>query len=277
MKVFVIHRSAERHAAFATLKRLFDSSDIDAELVYLKLPGRGDWRQRALVAIKACEAVVVYNPTSAHSSENVSWEITTARGLDKPIIEVFSDFSRNDASLQKLKKIYRLEDEFIDCFDCTELEDFRAERLLKLYEIMINSSESLLQRRQITNGFFFTVVGGLVVALGFVLKEKLVVGSGSFFLVFPIMVAIFMCRSWESLLKNYGRLNRAKFSVINEIEKQFEARVFAAEWIALGKGRRPSLYQSFTESEANVPRWFQVLLIILLAYVIYEWGKSVIT
>ena len=133
---------------------------------------------------------------------------------------------------------------------------------------MIESSESLIQRRQKTNTFFITVIGGLLSIAGFLIKI-VTIDSGSLRIIlygFPA-VSILLCKSWYNLIGNYGKLNKAKFDVILQLEKKLGAQIYSAEWIALGKGMRPKKYKSFTSTEKNVPLYF-ILLIVLLTLVI---------
>lgn len=44
------------------------------------------------------------------------------------------------------------------------------DRLFELYRIMVQSSESLVSRRQGVNTFFITVNGAIIAALGFFIK-----------------------------------------------------------------------------------------------------------
>lgn len=58
------------------------------------------------------------------------------------------------------------------------------------------------------------------------------------------------------LLVSFGQLNTGKFAVINELEKYLAAAVYSAEWVALGEGKDPRKYRSFTKREVWVPRVF---------------------
>jgi hypothetical protein len=76
--------------------------------------------------------------------------------------------------------------------------------------------------------------------------------------------------SWWLLLKSYRDLNRAKFTVINEMENRLEAKVFKDEWEILKKddvtwwrGR----YAEFGTVERVVPVIFAVLYVAALAVV----------
>ena len=68
---------------------------------------------------------------------------------------------------------------------------------------------------------------------------------------------------------------QAKFDVILRLEESLSARMYSAEWIALGKGMRPKKYKSFTSTEKNVPMCFAVLILLLtLCAVAWQiWGQ----
>lgn len=138
---------------------------------------------------------------------------------------------------------------------------------------MVTSSEQLIQRRQITNGFFITVIGAIVGASGLIVKEKVLTDSTVLFLLFPLLIGLLMCRSWANLISNYGKLNAGKFQVIHQLEQRLDAQIFAAEWVALGKGVRKEKYESFTSTEQNVPRLFSYLLwaAMILTLMIADW------
>ena len=79
------------------------------------------------------------------------------------------------------------------------------------------------------------------------------------------VVGLLLCNAWRNLIDNYGKLNTAKFRVILKLEESLSSQVFAAEWAALGKGRRPEKYRSFTRTENKVPLWFAGLIVGLVS------------
>lgn len=100
---------------------------------------------------------------------------------------------------------------------------------------MIDSSESLIQRRQRTNAFFITAIGSLLAIAGLLVKAG-ALNSGTIWLLYGFsVVGLLLCNSWRNLIDNYGKLNKAKFDVILRLEQDLDARIYEAEWVSLGK------------------------------------------
>ena len=258
----------------AEAKRFFTSlaqaHDIFVDLLVLRKSYGTAWQKKAESKLVTAEIVVVFDTEACNKSENTSWEIERAKSLGKRIVFL----SREDIKTQNIGEIreaYELSEEFNVCFD----EDVQDKaQLLELYRIMVESSEQLIQRRQITNGFFITVIGAIIAASGFLVKEEVLGETSILFLTFPLLIGLLMCRSWKNLIDNYGKLNTGKFKVIHKIEQSFDARIFAAEWVALGKGLRKQKYRSFTSTEQNVPNLFSYLLwsTLILTLILADWA-----
>ncbi|WP_188675981.1 RipA family octameric membrane protein [Neptunicoccus cionae] len=251
----------EAKVFFSSLR---STDGIYVDLVILKKSYGSKWQQQAESMMQSSEVVIVYDNEACAESENTTWEIERATELKKDLILL----SRDDIGCHnfgELQSYYDFSSEFDECF-AEQTEDL--DQLLELYKIMVTSSEQLIQRRQITNGFFITVIGAIIGASGFLAKEKVLSDSTVLVLVFPILIGLLMCRSWKNLIENYGKLNTGKFQVIHRLERSFGAQVFAAEWVALGKGARNEKYQSFTSTEQNVPNLFSYLLWIALLIIV---------
>ncbi len=126
--------------------------------------------------------------------------------------------------------------------------------ILKLYEMMVDSSEALVGRRQGVNTFFLTLNGALLTAIGLMLRsggDSSIVGYGV--LAIAVAGALFGY-AWHSLIRSFGQLNAGKFAVIHELEKYLPARIYFAEWEALERGENPDVYRSFTSREIWVPK-----------------------
>lgn len=131
--------------------------------------------------------------------------------------------------------------------------DAETQQALDLYKIMVDSSESLVSRRQAVNTFFLTMNGALIAASGIIVEssgDMRLTGIG--IAVLAVAGAI-LCAAWRSLITSFGQLNRGKFEVINTIERYLKAAIYAAEWEALGRGEDPKIYRSFTSREIWVP------------------------
>ncbi|WP_445442621.1 RipA family octameric membrane protein [Clavibacter sp. km1a] len=137
--------------------------------------------------------------------------------------------------------------------------------LMQQYQLMVQSSEKLVDRRQALNTFYFTVNGAIIAAAGFMLSngsDTQLQAAGLGGLSFAGLI---LAKAWWTLLISFGQLNTGKFEVINTLERYLGASIYTAEWVALGEGKDPEKYQSFTEREAWVPRvFFSVYAISLL-------------
>ncbi|WP_405886974.1 hypothetical protein OG739_19855 [Streptomyces longwoodensis] len=128
-----------------------------------------------------------------------------------------------------------------------------SERLFELYKIMVQSSESLVNRRQGVNTFFITVNGAILTGLGFFIKAG---GKEELKALGVLLIALtgfILAHAWKSLVTSFGQLNTGKFAVINRIERFLPAAIFYAEWEALERGMNPKVYRSFTSREIWAP------------------------
>jgi hypothetical protein len=258
MKLFVIHRFKDRKRAKLLFKKSGQEMAAKFDLIFLDSLGCKDWKDQAIDAISKAEAIVVYNRKSCEESENATWEINKAGESNLPILDINPD-DTEAVVCSKLKPFYDLEQEFSDCFKGSD-----GARTLELYKLMIDSSESLIQRRQKTNAFFITAIGSLLAIAGLMVKAG-ALHSGTIWLLYGFaVVGLLLCNSWRNLIDNYGKLNKAKFDVILRLEQDLDAKIYAAEWVSLGKGLRPSKYRSFTSTEKNVPLYFALLILTLM-------------
>lgn len=256
MKIFVIHRFNERANAKAKIKAVAKSLSIELQPIFLNSSGGEEWKQKAIESLAQAEAVIVFNPISCGQSDNAQWEIEKAQEAGLEIVEITGD-NNNSQSSQRLESLYDLKEEFDGYFSENNTDAF------ELYKLMIESSESLIQRRQKTNAFFITAIGSLLAIAGLLVKTG-AISAGSVGILYGFsVVSLLLCNSWRNLIDNYGKLNKAKFDVILRLEKDLTAQIFSAEWVSLGKGLRPSKYKSFTSTEKNVPLFFGLLIVAL--------------
>jgi len=256
MKLFVIHRFKDRQHAKETLNKIAHELSLDLQPIFLNSSGGEKWKEKAKISISQVEATIVFNPSSCEESNNAKWEIEKAKEAGKKIIEINKN-GDNSTSALRLKSLYELKEEFDSCFSSDSKDT------LELYKLMIESSESLIQRRQKTNAFFITAIGSLLAIAGLLVKTGAInIGSTGILYGFSV-VGLLLCNSWRNLIDNYGKLNKAKFDVILRLEKDLSAQIYSAEWVSLGKGLRPKKYKSFTSTEKNVPLFFGLLIATL--------------
>ena len=156
-----------------------------------------------------------------------------------------------------------------DAFEATlfadrETQDQDAEGLLAQYRILVDTSEALVSRRQGVNTFFLSVNSIILTVAALLLRDGQSGPLESGALIGLGLAGVTLCFGWRRLIVSFGQLNGGKFAVIQALEKRLPARVFAAEWIALGCGRDSETYVPFTETEKWTPVIFGVLQILLL-------------
>ncbi len=257
MKLFVIHRFKDRKKAKKSLAKFAKDLSLEISPIFLDSSGKDElWKHDAASAIEQSEAVIVFNKKTCEESENAKWEIEKSKEAKKEIIDISSN-NENVNALIKLQSLYELKDEFESCFSPDSKDTF------ELYKLMIESSESLIQRRQKTNAFFITVIGSLLAIAGLLAKTGSLNSDSIGILYGFSVVGLLLCNSWRNLIDNYGKLNKSKFDVILRLEKDLGAQIFSAEWVSLGKGLRPTKYKSFTSTEKNVPLFFGLLIVLL--------------
>lgn len=142
--------------------------------------------------------------------------------------------------------------------------EHQAQQALDLYRVMVQSSESLVGRRQGVNTFFLTMNGALLTAYGLIVQASGVGELRAAGIAVLALAGVVLCSAWHSLIVSFGQLNRGKFSVINAIERHLQVAIYAAEWEALGRGEDPKTYRSFTSREIWVPNALIVIHLTVL-------------
>lgn len=256
MNVFVIYRFSDKQHLLKTLKDVTSLIKIKTGFTVLNSSPGNSWKRKALKGLHDAELVLIYNPELCSESDNAKWEMQKATSLKKPTMQIAVSMCAQEIA-DELLKYYHFTDEFEECFpgECSNRFD--------LYKMMVESSESLIQRRQKTNAFFITMMGSILAIGGLLHKVGVLTSDSAELVAIFCIVALLLCNSWRNLLDNYGKLNTAKFKVISHMERILGDQIFNAEWIVLGKGKRKEKYRSFTETEKNVPVYVAILFFLL--------------
>ena len=178
MKAFIVHRMSMRAEAKQFLASLAKSDDIFIEPVVLKKSAGSQWKKLAKNKLLSAEIVIIFDNGACAESENTMWEINLARRVEKSIVSLSRDDISN-RNVIELQSFYDFSSEFEECF--VEPPNGK-DQLFELYKIMVTSSDQLVQRRQVMNGFFITVIGALIGAYGLVAAQGLLSESTLFVL-----------------------------------------------------------------------------------------------
>lgn len=135
------------------------------------------------------------------------------------------------------------------------------EELFQQYRIFVESAEKISERRSHLNTFFIALHSLFVSGLSFFKTEI-------FSHIIPICIfGCILAFLWWYMLCNYRSLNKAKFKIIQEIEKHLPLNLYNTEWSIYKMKKHwynPNRYFSFSRLEMVLP-W---LLIIVYAYII---------
>ncbi|MCY4188829.1 MAG: hypothetical protein OXD30_10135 [Bryobacterales bacterium] len=144
-----------------------------------------------------------------------------------------------------------------------------SEALLAQYRLLVETSEALVVRRQGVNAFFLSVNSLVLAAAGLLIRDGMLEELGERFVLTCLSIGgCVFCFVWGRLIASFRQLSKGKFDVIHALEERLPARVFAAEWAALGRGENPKQYRPFTGTEANTPIVFAALHLLFAATVI---------
>lgn len=139
------------------------------------------------------------------------------------------------------------------------------EELFQQYRLFVESADKISERRNHLNTFFIALHSLLVSGLSLF---KTVI----FAYIIPICIfGCILAFLWWYMLCNYRSLNKAKFRIIQEIEKHLPLNLYCTEW-ELYKTRKhrfnPTRYLSFSRLEMILP-WLLILVYICLIIITY--------
>ena len=152
--------------------------------------------------------------------------------------------------------------------------DTEAPILLEQYKLLVGTSDALVSRRQPVNTFLLSVNSIILAATGLLIREGTANNIAGPALVVLGLSGIILCLAWRRMIKSFGQLNHSKFEVILALESRLPARVFTAEWAALGRGADPSKYKPFTSTESWPPWTFGILETLVLVAGIVLWFST---
>lgn len=109
-------------------------------------------------------------------------------------------------------------------------EEDKYKLLVEQYKIMIGSTEKVIDARQKTNAFFLTIVTSII-SLSLLIGKEFHFSNFSLFLM-ALLSAIALALSifWHYTVDSYRKLNKGKFELIFELEKELQTDLYQREW-----------------------------------------------
>lgn len=163
-----------------------------------------------------------------------------------------------------------------------EFGDNYMDKLFEQYKIYVEMAKSNDVRKGTTNSFFLSINTGLLSALGFLFTLGISTSEITSLWIFGGSAAgILFAYAWVRTVVWFSQLNRARWKIIQEIEKKLPLSIYDTEWVALGEGKDKKLYKPLSGVEKMVPKVFigfyslLIVLSILLGFGILEIGNTI--
>lgn len=278
MTFFCIHSFSD----WGNIEKFLRKRVENAHYTYLTERHSFLWKWRAAKKIRKADFIIFFVGRHSYTSKNVEWELKKAIQYNKRIYAVpIERYTHIPFTIHYEKKAITVDEIEMIIQDEINRDSNKIEQILfnknidtssedakkimfEEYKLLLQTSEALILRRQTMNTFFLTANGILLSIYG----AKYGIQANSKYQFLITLVGILLCLSWKKIISSYGQLNSGKFAVLNKIEKTLPLAIFSAEWIALGEGKDPKKYNSFTDSEKATPKLFLYLYILISIYII---------
>lgn len=133
---------------------------------------------------------------------------------------------------------------------------------LALFELYLATAEKVSDRRAQANAWMLSVNSAIVALYGYLQADKMAVGAGqkAVWLWAIPAAGVIVCLAWAALLASYRKLNRAKFEVLMQLEKDLPVPLFTRERDTYQKDKRRLL----SYIETAIPGCFSLLYLVML-------------
>lgn len=276
MKLFISYKREDLSAVQKTIELL---REVSPNIQVSFLRESKQWKRLAKKYIAKAD-LVIYLAGNVYS-DNIDWEINTAiqKGHKVHCVKLHDDvvFDERlytaddfDSSIKNLKvTVHESLSDLISLIrgDSNYLHNKLFENnidddamLIEQYKVMLSTSESLIERRQRLTTTYLSIFSALLPVISTMLSFThfyLYLGAALI-----SIICIILCLSWRSTIISYGKSNRAKFAILEEIESKLPVTMFSSEWLALKK--ITTKYKSFTDRETVIPILFVAVYAILL-------------
>ena len=128
-------------------------------------------------------------------------------------------------------------------------------QLFEIYQIYVELTDRVSQRRGNSNNFFLSIITSFIGLVGFVspFMNDSFKGTSIYLISF---FGIMLCFIWFVNINSYKQLNKLRFAVIQEIEKNLVFPCFTREWQILKENKMK--YYRLSKIEKFVPLLFMI-------------------
>lgn len=140
--------------------------------------------------------------------------------------------------------------------------------LLEQYKLFVEMADRNSERRGETNKFYITILTGLLALTSWAATNTHLCEVFNIVLLFISILSFVLCGIWYLNINSYRQMNRGKFDVILEMEKQLPFPCYGREWEILESGKNHRNYIPYTKIEKFIPIVLAVPYVLLLLYAI---------
>lgn len=144
-----------------------------------------------------------------------------------------------------------------------------GDRELEIYKLLVEMADRVSQRRQTANNFYLSINSLLLGSSAYASA----LGSSLYGAGVTTLAGLLISALWIRNIESYKVLNEAKFSVINEIERQFTVQPFTEEWDRLTPSGSNKRYKPFHKVEVAVPYVFTLIYSLQITWLV-PWRKA---
>lgn len=164
--------------------------------------------------------VIILGPTDVFTNPNILWELETAKSYETPIYGLELGNVRKSEGYQNFindHPCFSLSKNLIDTL--TFENEINLKNNLESYKVLVTSSEKVTEQRSKVHTLFIALLTAILsLSIAFVQKQG--IDQYSIILMFFVSIIIILITVlWEKMIESYGKLNSAKFKIINSLEK----------------------------------------------------------
>ncbi|MBR5596352.1 MAG: hypothetical protein IKW30_02980 [Lachnospiraceae bacterium] len=247
------------------------------------------WKRKASKLMKEANLVLYIVGAQGADSKNIAWELKEAIKNHKSIVfyrlneenELNKVLNGEDSFTQEekinAKKLNNLDELYSIAKEYQNKEYLKLinepgnlkknldmQIVLEQYKFFAETSEALVNRRQNVNSFYISANTALITIIATIFSLNT---DWTIRFIITIVLALpgtLLNVSWKKILEAYGITNSSKLTILSELEKQLAISLYGAEWEEMSNEYNKKRYVSFTDSEKNLPRVFNILYTALI-------------
>lgn len=141
------------------------------------------------------------------------------------------------------------------------------DHFLEQYKSYAEMASIASQRRDQANRFYIILLSGLLALLSILIQMGILKGNQNVLLLAFAILGLAICVLWFFSITSYGKLSKAKYDTLRDMEESLPYKCYHKEWEILMENK----YRILTGVERGIPIIFGIFYFILLLYSLINW------